>query len=127
MSSPLDGCKAMNPFDLFESANIYKMAVLYFTRSRGLAIVGRKTPGGLVEVIQLSGEVDPHSGRFTAIDYQSIPGKEAPTVISKGAFDRLIAYVESRIDDHTRMSVIEPDVMRTLPTEPAQEDPHYVH
>lgn len=76
MSSSLQGKKAMNPFELFQSSDIYKLAILYFSQSRGLAIVGRYTGGDNVEVIQISGEVDPHTGNFVALDY---PGQSVWT------------------------------------------------
>jgi hypothetical protein len=79
----LHGKEAMNPFELFQSSGIYKVAVLYFSRSRGLAIVGRCANGDKVEVIQISGEVDPHTGNFTALDYVGADSQESFPLISK--------------------------------------------
>ncbi|MBI4964453.1 MAG: hypothetical protein HY913_14340 [Desulfomonile tiedjei] len=103
----------MNPFELFQSSEIYKLAILYFSRSRGLAIVGRHAPGGNVEVIQISGEVDPHTGNFTALDYPSPERGEHLPVISKRDFENLVRFIEAKIDDQTRMSIIEPDLINS--------------
>jgi hypothetical protein len=107
----------MNPFELFQAADVYKLAILYFSRSRGLAIVGRSVNEGNVEVIQISGEVDPHTGNFTALDYTGPECEEMFPVISKRDFENLVTFIASRIDNQTRMSVIEPDVLKTVLTE----------
>ncbi|MCX5862926.1 MAG: hypothetical protein WCG29_09655 [Desulfomonile sp.] len=104
----------MNPFELFQSSGIYKVAILYFSRSRGLAIIGRYTSNSDVEVIQISGEVDPHTGNFTALDYLNVEGDNRFPVVSKSDFENLVSFIESKIDDQTRMSVIEPEVVRTI-------------
>ena len=103
----------MNPFELFQSSEIYKLAILYFSRSRGLAIVGRHAPEGNVEVIQISGEVDPHTGNFTALDYPSPERSEHLPVISKQDFENLVRFIEAKIDDQTRMSIIEPELINS--------------
>lgn len=103
----------MDPFELFDSAGVYKLAILYFSSSRGLAIVGRHTTEGNVEIIQISGEVDPHTGNFTALDYPVSDREEDFPVISQGDFENLVAFIEAKIDGHTHMSVIEPELMRT--------------
>jgi hypothetical protein len=104
----------MNPFELFQSSGIYKMAILYFSRSRGLAIVGRYTSGENVEVIQISGEVDPHTGNFTALDYSESERSDEFPVISKNDFESLVSFIETRIDDQTCMSIIEPELIRSV-------------
>lgn len=104
----------MNPFELFQSNGIYKMAILYFSRSRGLAIVGRSTVGDNVEVIQISGEVDPHTGNFTALDYVGSDKKDEFPVVTKTDFENLVAYIQARIDRQTRMSVIEPQLLKSV-------------
>lgn len=104
----------MNPFELFQSTEIYKMAVLYFSRSRGLAIVGRYAAGDNVEVIQITGEVDPHTGNFTALDYTGPEREGQFPVVTKRDFENLVTFIEGKIDDQTRMSVIEPDLMRSV-------------
>lgn len=101
----------MDPFELFQSTGIYKLAILYFSRSRGLAIVGCHK-GEEVEVIQISGEVDPHTGNFTALDYFGPESRDRFPIISKADFENLVAFIETRIDDHTRMSIIEPQVIK---------------
>ncbi|AFM22993.1 hypothetical protein [Desulfomonile tiedjei] len=106
----------MNPFELFQSSGIYKMAILYFSKSRGLAIVGRYTSGENVEVVQISGEVDPHTGNFTALDYVSDRSDQFP-VITKGDFENLVSFIETKIDDQTCMSIIEPEIIRTVMSE----------
>ena len=118
----------MNPFELFLSPEVYKLAILYFSRSRGLAIVGRQAADDNVEVIQISGEVDPHTGNFTALDYVLSDSAEHFPIITKKDFERLVSFIASKIDDETRMSVIEPDVMRVVVSQPnAQELGKYVH
>jgi hypothetical protein len=113
----------MNPFELFQSPGVYKLAILYFSRSRGLAIVGRSTAGDNVEVIQISGEVDPHTGNFTALDYVlSDPADHFP-VITKRDFEHLVSFIESKIDDQTRMSIIEPEIMRGVMSQPNFNEP----
>jgi hypothetical protein len=102
----------MNPFELFESSGIYKVAVLYFSRSRGLAIVGRNAAGDNVEVIQISGEVDPHTGNFTALDYAGSEGTDQFPVITKQDFENLVSFIQAKVDDQTNMSVIEPEVIK---------------
>jgi hypothetical protein len=103
----------MNPFELFDSEGIYKVAILYFSKSRGLAIIGRSISDDTLEVIQISGEVDPHSGNFTALDYtDSNKLKELP-VISKKDFETLVSFIEAKIDSETRMSVIEPEAIKS--------------
>ena len=103
----------MDPFELFESAAIYKLAILYFSSSRGLAIVGRYATEGNVEIIQISGEVDPHTGNFTALDYPLLERQDGFPVISQGDFENLVAFIQAKIDSQTHMSVIEPELMRT--------------
>lgn len=119
----------MDPFELFQSPGIYKLAILYFSRSRGLAIVGRRTWGENVEVVQISGEVDPHTGKFTAIDYLSTERSEqSPVVITKKDFEQLVSFIESKIDDETRMSIIEPDLIRNVQSQTYLEDAEkYIH
>lgn len=104
----------MNPFELFQAAGIYKLAVLYFSKSRGLAIVGRHAPGDGIEVIQFSGEVDPHTGNFIALDYQGADRESQFPIVSRQDFENLVSFIEAKIDDQTRMSVIEPDILRSL-------------
>ncbi|HMK34464.1 MAG TPA: hypothetical protein VK463_05310 [Desulfomonilaceae bacterium] len=117
----------MNPFELFHSSGIYKMAILYFSRSRGLAIVGRCATGDKVEVIQISGEVDPHTGNFTALDYVSTDQEEFP-VISKKDFESLVSFIETKIDRQTRMSIIEPEIIKTCLSElQVPESGQYMH
>jgi hypothetical protein len=118
----------MDPFELFQSSGIYKLAILYFSRSRGLAIVGRHTWGDNVEVVQISGEVDPHTGNFTALDYLCTKRPDQPPVISKKDFETLVSFIESKIDAETRMSIIEPDLIRTVLSNAHFEDPRkYLH
>jgi hypothetical protein len=120
--------EAMNPFELFQSSGIYKMAILYFSRSRGLAIVGRCANGDKVEVVQISGEVDPHTGNFTALDYIGTDSQESFPLISKKDFESLVSFIEAKIDDQTRMSIIEPEVIKSCLSEmPAQDIRQYVH
>jgi hypothetical protein len=104
----------MDPFQLFQSSGIYKFAILYFSSSRGLAIIGRRTSGEKVEVLQISGEVDPHTGNFVALDYVETQEEEPLPVISRKDFENLVSYIRSKIDDQTRMSVIEPDVIKSF-------------
>lgn len=118
----------MDPYQLFQSSGIYKFAILYFSRSRGLAIVGRTTNGEEVEVIQISGEVDPHTGNFVALDYVEPREEERFPVISRKDFENLVSYIQSKIDDQTRMSVIEPEVIQTLSAQGVLQDHgKYVH
>jgi hypothetical protein len=118
----------MNPFELFESFEVYKLVMLYFSRSRGLAIIGRRAQGDNVEVIQLTGEVDPQTGNFTALDYTTQESKTNPAVITKREFEKLVSYLETTIDRQTRMSVIEPAVMRAINYRSAAAEPcEYVH
>lgn len=102
----------MNPFELFESAGIYKVAILYFSRSRGLAIVGRNASDDNVEVIQISGEVDPHTGNFTALDYAGSEVSDQFPVITKQDFENLVSFIQAKVDDQTQMSVIEPELIK---------------
>jgi hypothetical protein len=118
----------MNPFELFQSVGIYKLVMLYFSRSRGLAIVGRKAPGDNVEVVQLSGEVDPHTGNFVALDYSSLMKNEDLPLISKGDFEKLVSFIGDKVDNQTRMSVIEPDLIRDLVGRNSEQEPgEYLH
>lgn len=104
----------MNPFELFQSSGIYKVAILYFSPSRGLAIIGRYTSTQHVEVIQISGEVDPHTGNFIALDYLNNDANDRFPVVTQGDFESLVTFIESKIDGQTRMSVIEPEVIRSI-------------
>ncbi len=118
----------MNPFELFQSPGVYKLAILYFSRSRGLAIVGRQTANDHVEVIQISGEVDPHTGNFTALDYVLSDSAEHFPIITKKDFERLVSFIASKIDDQTRMSIIEPEIMRGVMSQPNLQEPgEFVH
>ena len=118
----------MNPFELFQSSDIYKLAILYFSQSRGLAIVGRYTGGDNVEVIQISGEVDPHTGNFVALDYPGTERLDQFPVITKRDFENLVSFIEGKIDNQTRMSIIEPEIMRNaLSCAPAPETGEYIH
>jgi hypothetical protein len=118
----------MDPFELFQSSGIYKFAILYFSRSRGLAIVGRNTQDEKVEVIQISGEVDPHTGKFTALDYVTAQPRDKLPVISRRDFENLVVFIQSKIDDQTRMSVIEPERIRTMIAQGnVQERGKYLH
>ncbi|HTY21698.1 MAG TPA: hypothetical protein VMC85_01095 [Desulfomonilaceae bacterium] len=118
----------MNPFELFQSPGVYKLAILYFSRSRGLAIVGRHAANDNVEVIQISGEVDPHTGNFTALDYMTSDSGEHFPVITKKDFEHLVSFIASKIDDQTRMSVIEPEIIRGVMTQANLQEPgKYVH
>jgi hypothetical protein len=124
----LHGKEAMNPFELFQSSGIYKVAVLYFSRSRGLAIVGRCANGDKVEVIQISGEVDPHTGNFTALDYVGADSQESFPLISKKDFESLVSFIEAKIDNQTRMSIIEPEIIKSCMSEThVQDTRQYVH
>lgn len=113
----------MNPFELFQSRGIYKIVMLYFSRVRGLAIVGRKAAGDNVEVIQISGEVDPHTGQFTALDYPASERIDDCPVVSTEDFEKLVSYIAGKIDDHTCMSVIEPEMIRSLLSRNAAQEP----
>ncbi len=113
----------MNPFELFQSRGIYKIVMLYFSRVRGLAIVGRRASGDNVEVIQLSGEVDPHTGQFTALDYPASERIDDCPVVTRQDFENLVSYIAGRIDDQTRMSVIEPEVIRSLLSRNTAQEP----
>lgn len=118
----------MNPFELFQSSGIYKMAILYFSRSRGLAIVGRYASGDNVEVIQISGEVDPHTGNFTALDYVAADRTDQCPVITKNDFENLVSFIETKIDDQTCMSIIEPELMRSVLSDNcSQSASDYIH
>jgi len=113
----------MNPFELFESPEVYKVVMLYFSRSRGLAIVGRHAAADRVEVIQLSGEVDPQTGNFVALDYTGLTRNEESPVITKSDFEKLVAFIEAKIDDQTRMSVVEPEALRSLRSRSTSSEP----
>lgn len=103
------------------------MAILYFSRSRGLAIVGRFASDDKVEVVQISGEVDPHTGNFTALDYSGADIQDEFPIISKKDFESLVAFIEAKIDNQTRMSVIEPDIIKSCLSESHLNDTrHYV-
>jgi hypothetical protein len=118
----------MNPFELFQSPGIYKLAVLYFSKSRGLAIVGRCTTGDNVEVIQISGEVDPHTGNFTALDYPIGERHSEFPIVTKTDFENLVSFIAAKIDDQTRMSVIEPELMQTAISQSSDvETNNYIH
>ncbi len=118
----------MNPFDLLYSSGIYKMAVLYFSSSRGLAIVGRGVEDNNVEVVQISGEVDPRTGDFVALDFGPRRPTTKPTILTKADFDNLLSFIASRVDEETVMSVVEPDLLRHLSSHSALQDPcPYVH
>jgi len=114
----------MDPFELFQSSGIYKLAILYFSRSRGLAIVGRYLSDNRVEVIQISGEVDPHTGNFTALDYTEYERRDPFPVITTNDFENLVAFIEAKIDDQTRMSIIEPDRIRMVLAEGSLQEPN---
>lgn len=104
------------------------MAILYFSRSRGLAIVGRFANGDKIEVVQISGEVDPHTGNFTALDYAGAEPQEQFPIISKKDFESLVAFIAAKIDNQTRMSVIEPEIIKSCLSEAhVHETRHYVH
>ncbi|MEW6350277.1 MAG: hypothetical protein AB1646_14515 [Thermodesulfobacteriota bacterium] len=113
----------MNPFELFQSSEVYKIAVLYFSKWRGLAIVARNVSGENVEVIQLSGEVDPHSGNFTALDYTCLSKTEGFPVMSRKDFENLVGFLAARIDEQTRMSIIEPDILKAAMSKSPQAEP----
>ncbi|MDQ7782500.1 MAG: hypothetical protein RDU20_06465 [Desulfomonilaceae bacterium] len=118
----------MNPYELFQSPGIYKMAVLYFSKSRGLAIVGRRTTGRNVQVIQLSGEVDPRTGNFVALDYPCAARDGELPVVSEADFENLVSFIAAKIDDQTRMSVIEPDLMKFAVSQSSTLEPNgYIH
>lgn len=118
----------MDPFEIFQSSGIYKVAILYFSHSRGLAIIGRHTADQNVEVIQISGEVDPHSGNFTALDYVSADVNTRFPVVTKTDFELLVSFIEGKIDDQTRMSIIEPEVIRNILTSMTLQSPsEYIH
>lgn len=118
----------MNPFELFECSGIYKVAILYFSRCRGLAIIGRHVFGNNLEVLQISGEVDPRTGNFTALDYAGANTNQRRHIVSKKDFEALVSYIQSRIDAETHMSIIEPEVIKSIlariPVEPTSQ---YVH
>ena len=113
----------MNPFELFQSPGVYKVVMLYFSRSRGLAIVGRHASADRVEVIQLSGEVDPRTGNFTALDYPGSAKTDELPIITKKDFEKLVSFIEAKIDDQTRMSVVEPEVIRSLLSRSSDQEP----
>ncbi len=104
----------IDPFQLFESPEIYKVAMLYFSSSRGLAIVGRKASKNQVEVLKIAGEVDPSTGAFVALDYEGYSGDEQSKIITKQAFEDLVSFIEAKIGEEIRMSVIEPAMIRSL-------------
>lgn len=104
----------MDPFKLFDSSGIYKAVILYFPGCHGLAVVARETMGEHVEVIQVSGEVDQHSGEFLALDYGSLLKNRPSPTMTKKDFDWLISVIASRVDGETRMSVIDPEVMKSI-------------
>jgi hypothetical protein len=112
----------MNPFELFNAKGIYKIAMLYFSKSRGLAIVGKCLKGDKIEVVQFSGEVDPHTGNFTALDYNLSDYQEASPVITRRDFENLVTFIEAKIDQHTRMSIIEPELIKPLLGERSRAD-----
>jgi len=118
-----NGKTPMNPFELFQSSGIYKLAVLYFSRSRGLAIVGRHTSDDNVEVIQISGEVDPHTGNFIALDYTGSDREGHFPVVSKKDFENLVSFIAGKIDNQTRMSVIEPDLIQAMTSQSDPSEP----
>ncbi|MGB6066695.1 MAG: hypothetical protein WBG50_17970 [Desulfomonilaceae bacterium] len=118
----------MNPFELFESSGVYKVAMLYFSRSRGLAIVGRYASDDNVEVIQISGEVDPHTGNFTALDYAGSDLTDKFPVITKQDFENLVSFIQAKVDDQTQMSVIEPELIRAVACKDGSSQLHgYLH
>jgi hypothetical protein len=118
----------MNPFELFESSGIYKVAILYFSRSRGLAIVGRYASGDNIEVVQISGEVDPHTGNFTALDYAGPDGTDQFPVITKQDFENLVSFIQAKVDDQTHMSVIEPELIKAVGSKDGlRQQSHYLH
>jgi hypothetical protein len=81
-----------------------------------------------VEVIQISGEVDPHTGNFTALDYSAGESRDEFPVITKRDFENLVMFIEAKIDNQTRMSIIEPELMRTVLSAPSsRESGEYVH
>ncbi|MFC1835423.1 hypothetical protein ACFL2Q_11920 [Thermodesulfobacteriota bacterium] len=104
----------MNPFNLFEATEIYKVALFYFSESRGFAIAGRRVSAGKVEVIHMSGEVDPHTGEFTALDCDMASNNDKTTLMSIAAFDELVSFLASRMESDTLVSVIEPHVIKSL-------------
>jgi hypothetical protein len=104
----------MDPFKLFESSGIYKAVILYFSKCQGLAVVAREIAEEQVEVMQIAGEVDPHSGEFLALDYVSLLKDRASPTMTREDFDWLVSVIASRVDAETRMSVIEPDVMKSI-------------
>lgn len=118
----------MNPFELLQSQGIYKVVMLYFSRRRGLAIVGRTTMSDNVEVVQFSGEVNPRTGNFTALDYSASDRNEDVPIITKRDFERLVSFIADKIDEHTKMSVIEPDVLRSILSNGSSLQPgEYIH
>ena len=118
----------MNPFELLQSQGIYKVVMLYFSRRRGLAIVGRTTMSDNVEVVQFSGAVNPRTGNFTALDYSASDRNEDVPIITKRDFERLVSFIADKIDEHTKMSVIEPDVLRSILTNGSPPQPgEYIH
>lgn len=104
----------IDPFQLFESPEIYKVAMLYFSSSRGLAIVGRKASNNQVEVLKIAGEVDPSTGAFVALDYEGYNGDEQSKIITRQAFEDLVSFIEAKIGEEIRMSVIEPAMIHSL-------------
>lgn len=76
-------------------------------------------------MIQISGEVDPHTGNFTALDYPPSVRENPFPVISRSDFENLVAFIQAKIDDQTNMSVIEPELMRAaLSHASLQESPN---
>ncbi len=104
----------MDPFKLLDSSGIYKAVILYFAKCQGLAVVARETEGEHVEVIQIAGEVDPHSGEFLALDYGSLLKNRVTPTMSREDFDWLVSVIASRVDAGTLMSVIEPGAMKSI-------------
>jgi hypothetical protein len=121
-----NGKEEMNPFELFESSGIYKVAILYFSRSRGLAIGA--VSGDKVEVVQISGEVDPHTGNFTALDYAGSEEADQFPVITKQDFENLVSFIQAKVDDQTHMSVIEPELIKAVGSKDGlPQQSHYLH
>ncbi len=93
-----------------------------------MAIIGKLANDDNVEVIQISGEVDPHTGNFTALDYSVNDRNKDFPVITKKDFENLVSFIEAKIDDQTKMSVIEPEIIRSILSEITLEEPgKYLH
>ncbi len=90
------------------------MAILYFSRSRGLAIVGRYASGDNEEVIQISVKLTPIPGILRRWDYVAADRSDQFPVITKNDFENLVSFIETKIDDQTCMSIIEPELMRSF-------------